>query len=243
MQRLPRRVGRGAGAAGLRTRRVRLLRSLRDYGSVDAVVISHLHADHVLDLVPYASALTYAPRSSPSRSAGTRKPSPALPVLHVPTGAGDVFRRVPSGRHARRSRRDRVRSARVRARRGARPSAPCACVSGTCRTSRPRTRSIFAAGGARLTYGADSRRARCCARFARDTDLLLIEATLPRPERDGRAVTSRPARPASTAARRRPPARGHAPLGRARRRVGTRRGRAGVRRPVELAHEGAVYEV
>ena len=41
------------------------LRSHREYWEVDAVVISHLHADHILDLVPYASALTYAPRQQP----------------------------------------------------------------------------------------------------------------------------------------------------------------------------------
>ena len=29
------------------------------------MVISHLHADHFLDLVPYAYALTYAPRQQP----------------------------------------------------------------------------------------------------------------------------------------------------------------------------------
>ena len=47
---------------------------------VDAVVISHLHADHILDLVPYASALTYAPRQQPVPVAGhpgTDSPAPA----------------------------------------------------------------------------------------------------------------------------------------------------------------------
>src|SRR3954469_16782810 len=41
------------------------LRRFRDYTGVDAVVISHLHADHFLDLVPFAYALTYAPRQQP----------------------------------------------------------------------------------------------------------------------------------------------------------------------------------
>ena len=41
------------------------LREHREYWEVDVVVISHLHADHILDLVPYASALTYAPRQQP----------------------------------------------------------------------------------------------------------------------------------------------------------------------------------
>ncbi len=34
------------------------LRSYRDYTRVNAIVISHLHADHFLDLIPYAYALT-----------------------------------------------------------------------------------------------------------------------------------------------------------------------------------------
>ena len=37
------------------------LRGLSDYVDVDAVVISHLHADHILDLVTFASALRYGP--------------------------------------------------------------------------------------------------------------------------------------------------------------------------------------
>src|ERR671917_298741 len=71
------------------------LRERMDYVDVDAVVISHLHADHFLDLVPYSYALTYAPRQQPvpvDRWPGTD--SPARPELHAPTGARDVFRRV-----------------------------------------------------------------------------------------------------------------------------------------------------
>src|SRR3954468_3456477 len=43
------------------------LRRFRDYSAVHAVVISHLHADHFLDLVPFASALTSAPKRRPVR--------------------------------------------------------------------------------------------------------------------------------------------------------------------------------
>ena len=71
------------------------LRARRDYVDVDAVVISHLHADHFLDLVPYSYALSYAPRQQPVPVPpwpGTD--SPARPVLHAPAGARDVFRRV-----------------------------------------------------------------------------------------------------------------------------------------------------
>jgi ribonuclease BN (tRNA processing enzyme) len=44
---------------------------------------------------------------------------------------------------------------------------------------------LVSEGGARLTYGADCSPNDELVRFARDTDLLLIEATLPRPERTG----------------------------------------------------------
>ena len=71
------------------------LRRFVDYVDVDAVVISHLHADHFLDLVPFSYALTYAPRQQPvpvDRWPGTAHP--ARPALHAPPGARDCFRRV-----------------------------------------------------------------------------------------------------------------------------------------------------
>src|SRR5690349_23876920 len=71
------------------------LRRFRDYTRIDAVVISHLHADHFLDLVPFSYALTYAPRQQPTpvdRWPGTD--STDRPDLHAPPGAGDDFRRV-----------------------------------------------------------------------------------------------------------------------------------------------------
>ena len=40
-------------------------------------------------------------------------------------------------------------------------------------------------GGGRLAFGADSRPSVDLVDFARDADLLLVEATLPRPERSG----------------------------------------------------------
>lgn len=71
------------------------LRLHRDYTEVDAVVLSHLHADHFLDLVPFAYALTYAPRQQPVPVhvwPGTD--NPARPNLYAPPGARGVFRRV-----------------------------------------------------------------------------------------------------------------------------------------------------
>jgi ribonuclease BN (tRNA processing enzyme) len=40
-------------------------------------------------------------------------------------------------------------------------------------------------GGARFTFGADCRPCDQLPQFARDTDLFMVEATLPRPEREG----------------------------------------------------------
>ena len=58
------------------------LRRFRDYVDVDAVVVSHLHADHILDLVPFASALTYAPRQQPVPVDGQPgTDDPARPIL------------------------------------------------------------------------------------------------------------------------------------------------------------------
>jgi ribonuclease BN (tRNA processing enzyme) len=99
-------------------------------------------------------------------------------------------------------------------------------------------------GGGRFTYGADCRPGDELIEIARDTDLLMVEATLPRPERTG--------------------TRGHMTPGEAgdhARRAGARavvlthisdeldpewarkEGSEAFGRPVEVAREGAVYEV
>lgn len=57
------------------------LRAHVAYERVDAVVISHLHADHMLDLVPFSFALTYGPPLRSSR-----------PLLHLPPGGRDALR-------------------------------------------------------------------------------------------------------------------------------------------------------
>jgi ribonuclease BN (tRNA processing enzyme) len=61
------------------------LRRLDDYQRVDAVLISHLHADHLLDLVPFAYALTYGPQLREAR-----------PQLHAPPGAHAALQRLCS---------------------------------------------------------------------------------------------------------------------------------------------------
>ena len=80
------------------------LRRFVDYVDVDAVVISHLHADHFLDLVPYATRSPTRRASSPCRSArwpGTDRP--ARPALHVPAGRAPSCSAASSARGATRT--------------------------------------------------------------------------------------------------------------------------------------------
>src|SRR4051794_39515652 len=61
------------------------LRAVCSYADVEAVVLSHLHADHFLDLVPFSYALSFG---------SERGEESARPALHAPQGAADTFRRV-----------------------------------------------------------------------------------------------------------------------------------------------------
>jgi ribonuclease BN (tRNA processing enzyme) len=163
------------------------LRRFRDYVAVDAVVISHLHADHFLDLVPFAYALTYAPRQQPvpvDRWPGTS--TPARPRLYAPRGARETFRRVVGAW----GNEDLIEKAFDLREYGG----DDVLEVGSLRVrfhEVPHFTTTYAVdiasadGGGRFTYGADSGPNEELVRFADGTDLLMIEATLPRPERAG----------------------------------------------------------
>jgi ribonuclease BN (tRNA processing enzyme) len=164
------------------------LRRFVDYVDVDAVVISHLHADHFLDLVPFSYALTYAPRQQPVPVDGwPGTDSPACPALHAPPGARDCFRRVVGAWGSE----DLIENAFA-----LREYDPAEVLHAGPLTVRFQPVPHFVPshaleitsaldGGKRLTYGADSSPSEELCAFARATDLLLIEATLARPERAG----------------------------------------------------------
>ncbi len=161
------------------------LRPLCDYVDVDAVLISHLHADHILDLVPFSYALTYAPRQQPVPVGGFPGTKyPARPDLYVPAGGPEVFRRIVGcwGNE------DLVENA--FAMREYKESDELEIGPLTVRFCEvPHFTTTFAieltSHDSRLTFSADCRPNEELVRFARDTDALLIEATLPRPERTG----------------------------------------------------------
>lgn len=162
------------------------LRGFHDYVDVDAVVISHLHADHFFDLVPYAFALIHAPRQQPvpvDRWPGTD--SPARPCLYAPPGSIAVFRKVTALWGLENLVDDAFEIIEY-------DSAETVNVGSIDVTFREvphfiQTHAVELKGprGERITYGSDCRPNEELVEFARNTDLLLAEATLPRPERSG----------------------------------------------------------
>ena len=221
-------------AARLRQRRLLEAARAPRLLDVDAVVISHLHADHFLDLVPSRYALTYAPRQQPvpvDRWPGTD--NPARPRLIAPRGAR---RDLPPRRRRLGQRgpdRERLRARGVRARRDRRDRLAAAPLPRRAALHRDlRDRHHSPNGGGRITYGADCRPDEELVEFARDTDLLIVEATLPRPERTGVRGHLTPEEAGEHARRgRRQAGAAHPRLRRARRAWVRKRGRGGLRRP------------
>ncbi len=158
-----------------------------DYVDVDAVVISHLHADHFFDLVPFASALTYAPRQQPvpvDRWPGTDHP--ARPALYAPAGAVAAFRQVSSAGGGEEliekafdlHEYDATAQLEIGPLQLRFQQVPhyldtyAICVSSV-------------EGGGRLVYCADCRPNDVLREFAQAAEIMIVEATLPRPERTG----------------------------------------------------------
>jgi ribonuclease BN (tRNA processing enzyme) len=179
------------------------LRQVRDYIDVHGIFVSHMHADHFLDLIPFACALTYAPRQQPVPVAGwPGTADPARPQLLLPPGGGDVLRAIVAAGdqpglidNAFRAREydvagpERVGSLRLRFQ----------PVPHFIPTNAVEVTSD--GGGGRFTYGADHRPTDALCGFADNTDLLLLEATLPRPERHGPRGHLTPAEAGEHAAR------------------------------------------
>jgi ribonuclease BN (tRNA processing enzyme) len=163
------------------------LRRHIDYTELDAVLITHLHADHTLDLVPYSYALTYAPRQQPVPVPpwpGTD--TPARPLLAAPPGAREMLRRVVGAW----GNEDLVEAAFELSEYD--PDRKCRLGSFEIRFREvPHFITTYAvdirsrADRSRFTFSADCSPNEALVEIAAGTDLLLIEATLPRPERTG----------------------------------------------------------
>jgi ribonuclease BN (tRNA processing enzyme) len=162
-----------------------------------------MHADHFLDLIPYACALTYAPRQQPVPVAGwPGTAEPARPQLLLPPGGRAVLRAVVAAgaqaglvENAFEAREydvaggERVGTLRLRFQ----PVPHFIATNAVEVTSE--------GAGGRFVFGADHRPTSALCGFADDTDLLMLEATLPRAERDGPRGHLTPAEAGEHAAR------------------------------------------
>jgi ribonuclease BN (tRNA processing enzyme) len=210
------------------------LRGVIDYLTLDAALITHLHSDHFFDLVPFSYALLLSPR---------RHGDPA-PVLHVPPRGRSVLRGMVGAW----SQEDLIESA--FALREYEPREPLSVGPLQVRFCEvPHYTTAYAVelsdGERRLTFSADCGPNPALVEFARDTDLLLIEATLPGPETAAAQRGHLTAREAGE----------HGRQAGARRLVIThfsdefdgqhlqQEASAGFAGPVDLAHGGAVYDL
>ena len=159
------------------------LRSAVDYRSIGEVLISHLHADHFLDLIPFSYALANAARTGrPSNGAGEPGAVHARPSLRVPAGGHEMLRRIVGSWGSA----DLIDDAfeiteyapddelqlgplHVRFR-----EVPHYFI---------RSHAVeLQTGGTRFVFGADCAPNKALVEFASDADLLMVEATLPEPE-------------------------------------------------------------
>jgi len=217
------------------------LRLHADYGSVDAVVVSHMHADHFLDLVPFSYGLTL----SPARRGEAGAPAGEKPKLFLPPGGVATIREVTSAWGS---------GELIEAAFDVSEYEPDEAIAvGSLRfgfREVPHFTRTFAVevtsirGGGRLTYGSDCRPGSDLVDFARNADLLLLEATLevPDPEPDAGHMSAAEAGE-------------QASLARARRLVLTHisdeldldgaldDARTEFDGPIEVAREGAVYSL
>lgn len=149
------------------------LRKHVDFHAVDAIIISHCHSDHILDLIPYRYGLVYGPT----------KPARRIP-LWLPPGGTAVLRNIAGALSGQGEdtegfwdgvfilneydpdTRLEVSTAGLRFARTAHP-AVCYAVR------------IESAGGAALTYTADTGTIESVLDLARGSDILISEATMP----------------------------------------------------------------
>lgn len=173
----------GSGAFGA-------LRTLAAYDAIGAVLISHMHGDHFLDLFPFAYALTIGPR------AGGAKPD-----LHLPLGGGDKLRAIAANWDDRGlvdeafavseyAPGDQLEIGSIRARLHPVPHfGPTHAVE------------LTGGGGERIVYGADGRASDELVGAARGAELLVAEATLPEPDTSPEAGHMSPGETGEIAAR------------------------------------------
>lgn len=143
------------------------LRTCADPAAVDAVLISHLHADHMLDLLPFSFALAN----------GMLSDAPRKPPLWAPPGGGAAFAAYTEavGMHDQINDGFAVSEYSTAARIELGPLTVSFCEvphyipAWAC--------DVRAGSGQRITFGGDCGPNGAIVELARETDLLMLEAT------------------------------------------------------------------
>jgi ribonuclease BN (tRNA processing enzyme) len=215
------------------------LRQQIDYLDVDAIVVTHLHADHCYDLIPFGYALTTGPRCGRSH-----------PPLYGPPGSPDSWRTLSAGlgwapmielafglHEYDETAELELGPLRLR-------FCEVPHYVPTFAVELVATDASSRAGGGRFVFGADCAANDQLVAFARDADLVMLEATLLNPEDPGTAghLTARQAGEHGRACAARQLVATHYSDESDADRVRAE-AEAGFGRAVELAREGVVYTV
>ncbi len=147
------------------------LRRVRAYDAVDAIVISHMHSDHFLDVVPYGAALMLGPREQRPPRMPLLLPAGGWDVVRAVAAAGGTERLVEGAFHPREYDVDGGED-----------------VGGLQLRFQPvphfvptHAVAVNSNGGGRFVFGADHRPTHALDTFADGADLLMLEATLSEP--------------------------------------------------------------
>jgi ribonuclease BN (tRNA processing enzyme) len=147
------------------------LRLVRDYTEVDAVVVSHMHADHFIDLIAYACALSYTPREHSARPELLLPPGgrAVVDTITAAVSQGNVVEEAFRVREYDVAAPERVGAAHLRFQ-----PVPHYVPTNAI--------DVRTDDGERFTFGADHGPTDALDAFAAGTGLLMLEATLREPE-------------------------------------------------------------
>ncbi|MFN2461402.1 MAG: MBL fold metallo-hydrolase [Candidatus Velthaea sp.] len=146
-----------------------------DYDRLDAVVVSHMHADHFIDIIPLRYALRYGPIRRESKMPlylppGGERMLHRLVSAFADEGAGDFLGEVFDVRTYEPSQPLRIKSATV-------------TFAHTAHYI-PAFAMRFQSNGQSVTYSADTAPDRRVVELARGTDVFVCEATILAGERE-----------------------------------------------------------
>lgn len=143
------------------------LRAFADPTEVDAVLISHLHADHLLDLIPFSFALAYCLDGGPRRRPPLWGPPGAREVFATFAGILGMEDQINEGFEV--SEYDPAETLQLGPLTVSFREVPHYIHSWAC--------DLRSQAGRRFTFGADCGPSDALVELARDTDVLMLEAT------------------------------------------------------------------